>query len=58
METGAGRASLAFVLAVVLGRKAVVDIARLHQRLTSIIRFTQISWYIRSSRGMYHGNPF
>ncbi len=56
METGAGRASLAFVLAVILGKKAVVDIARLHQRLTSIIRFGQISWYIAEQR--YHENPF
>jgi hypothetical protein len=46
MEAGAGRAPLAFVVAVILGKEATFDIARLHQRLTSIIRSAQISWYI------------
>lgn len=37
---------LAFILAVIIGKEAMVDVARLHQRLTSIIRSAQISWYI------------
>lgn len=46
MEAGAGCAPQAVILAAILGKEAMVDIAKL------IVRSAHISWYICCRRGI------